>query len=125
MNLQSLATEMFRCYTESASNTLNEVFQLNPKSTYSLKNRKTFPTRPIHTVHYESNLLIYIGLNIWEVVANEAKNLKNVKPLKFVTKCWLPENCPCRLCKRYVYQVLNFFILVMFALAHFLLFLRK
>ena len=48
---------MFRRYTESGLDILNEVLPLNPEllrvsKIESLKNQETFTTRPKQTVHY-------------------------------------------------------------------------
>ena len=48
---------MFRGYTESGLNILNEVLPLNPEllrvwKIESLNNQETFATRPKQTVHY-------------------------------------------------------------------------
>ena len=104
-SLQFLATEMFRVYKGSASDVLNEVFPLNPDTSYSLRNQQTFATRTIQTVHYRSNSLSSLGPKTWEMVPSDIKNLGTVKAFKFPIKSWLPENCSCRLCKLYVYQV--------------------
>ena len=65
---------MLRVYAGSVPNILNEVFPLNPESSYSLRNQQKFATRPIQTVHYASNLLSYKGLIICEMVPSDLKN---------------------------------------------------
>ena len=96
---------MFRVYKGSAPDTLNEVFPLNPDSSCRLRNQQTFATRPIHTVHYGSNSLGYLGPKIQELVPGDIKNFGTLRAFKVSIKSWLPENCPCRLSKRYVYEV--------------------
>ena len=71
--IQFLALEIFSVYTKSASKFLNEVFSLNPELSYSLRNQQTFATRPIHTVHYGSNMLSYLGPKIWKKVSSDIK----------------------------------------------------
>ena len=91
-NLQFLATEMssFSIYGKCKQHILDEVFLLNPESSFSLRNQQTFTTRPIHTVHYESNSLSYLGPKIWEMIPSDVKNLRTVKDFKFFIKRWLP-----------------------------------
>ena len=60
------ATELFRVYTGSATDTLNEVFPLKPPSNYNLRNQQEFTIRPVKTVHYGVNSLAYLGPRIWE-----------------------------------------------------------
>ena len=56
-NLQILSTEMFRVYTRSANDILNEVFPLKPSSNYNLRNQEEFTVKPVKTVHYELNFI--------------------------------------------------------------------
>ena len=70
---------MFRVYTIRAPNILNEVFPLNPESSYDLRNQQTIVTRPINAVHYGSNLWNHLGPKIWEMVPSHAKSLETIK----------------------------------------------
>ena len=104
-NLQILATEMFRVYTGSATDILNELFPLKPPSNYNLRNQPEFIVRPIKTVHYGLNSLAYLGPRMWELIPNNMKRLESVEAFKSKIKGWVPENSPCRICKPYIYQV--------------------
>ena len=97
-DLQILATEMFRVYTESATDILNEVFPLKPPSSYNLRNQQEFTVKPIKTVHYELNALAHLGPKIWELLPNNLKRLESVEAFKSKIKGWIPKNCPCRIC---------------------------
>ena len=72
-NLQILATEMFRVYTGSAIDILNELFPLKSTSNYNLRNQPEFIVRPIKTLHYGLNSLAYLGPRIWELLPNNVK----------------------------------------------------
>ena len=103
-NLQILATEMFRVYTGSATDILNERFSIKPPSNYNLRNQQEFILRHIKTVHYGLNALAYLGPRIWELLSNNLKILESVEAFKSKTQSWIPENCPCRICVSYIYQ---------------------
>ena len=103
-NLQILATEMFRVYTGSATDILNERFSIKPPSNYNLRNQQEFILRHIKTVHYGLNALAYLGPRIWELLSNNLKILESVEAFKSKTQSWIPENCPCRICESYIYQ---------------------
>ena len=104
-NLQILATEMFKVYTGSATDILNQVLPLKPPSNYNLKNQQEFIVRPIKTVHYGLNTLTYLGPRMWKLLPNNLKRLESVKAFKSKIKTWIPDNFPCRICKPYIYQV--------------------
>ena len=42
---------------------------------------------------------------MWELLRNNLKRLESVEAFKSKIKGWIPENCPCRICKPYIYQV--------------------
>ena len=100
-----LATEMFRVYTGSATDILNELFPLKLHSNYNLRNQPEFIVRPIKTAHYGLNSFAYLGPRIWELLPNNLKRLESVEAFKSKIKGWIPENGPCRICKPYIYRV--------------------
>ena len=104
-NLQTLAIEIFRLYTGSATDILNKVFPLKPPSNYNLRNQQEFTIWPMKTVHYRLNSLAYLGPKIWELLPNNVKILKSVEAFQSKIKSWIPENCSCRICEPYIYQV--------------------
>ena len=85
---------MFRVFTGSAPDILNEMFPLNPESSYILRNQQTFSTRSIHILHYGSNSLIYLEPKIWEMVPSDVKNLGTVRDFKLVSKRWATRKLP-------------------------------
>ena len=64
-NLQVLATEMFKVYTERGADILQDVFPLNSQPEYNLRNKTHFATRPIRTAYYGDNSLRYLGPKFW------------------------------------------------------------
>ena len=87
----------------SATDILNEVFPLKPPSNYNLRNQPELPVRPMKTVHYGLNYLAYLGPRIWELLPNNLE--ESVEAFKAKIKDCIPENCPYRICKSYIYQV--------------------
>ena len=89
----------------STTDVLNEVFLLKPPSNCNLKNQQQFTVRPMKTEHYGLNYLAYLGPRIWELLPNNLKRLESVEAFKAKIKDCIPENCPYRICKSYIYQV--------------------
>ena len=88
----------------SVTDILNEVPPLKPPSNYNLRNQPEFTVWPIKTLHYVLNSLAYVGPRIWELLPNNSKRLESVEAFKSKINGWIHENCPCRICKRYIYQ---------------------
>ena len=89
---------------------MKDVFPLNDDSGYSTRNKRTFKSRHVKTVKYDTDSLAYIAPKIWELVPNKMKNLESLTALKSVIKKWKTTNCPCHLCKNYIPQVYNLYI---------------
>ena len=104
-NLQVLATEMFKVYTEQGPDILQDVFPINPQPEYNLRNKTHFATRPIRTVCHGDNSLKYLGPKLWELIPSDIKDTVSVEVFKNCIKNWIPDNCTCRLCKTYIHQV--------------------
>ena len=88
MNLQILAIEMFKVYNNLAPPIFTEIFnKRNPN--YQL-------TKPL------TESLPLLGPKIWDIVPTELKEVKPLSAFKSGIKNWWPQNCPCKLCKRYL-----------------------
>ena len=46
-------------------------------------------------------------LKVYLILPQEYKDLDNLTEFKTKIKTWVPENCPCRLCRTYI-QILGF-----------------
>ena len=81
------------------------VFLLNANSFYNTRNKRTFHSRHIRTVHFGSETLSQLAPEIWELVPDQIKKLEPVASFKNANKKWKPANCPCRLYRTYIFQV--------------------
>ena len=60
----------------------------------------------INSLHERAlRISVYVGPKIWDLVPNEIKEPESLNGLKFKIKRWVPEGCPCRICKIYLGQV--------------------
>ena len=71
-----------------------------------------FRSRKIRT-KYGIETPSYLGPKLWNLVPNEDKTIESLADLKAKIKTWVPEKCPCRLCKTYIHQV-GFTVLINF-----------
>ena len=103
-NIQALATEMFKVKNNIALEIMKEFFA--PKmSSYDLRNNNSFKRRRVKSVWYVTESVSYLGPKIWDLVANEIKESESLNAFKFKIKRWVPEECPCSICKTYLGQV--------------------
>ena len=80
---------------------VTEIFPKNCQK-YNLRYKKTFRARKINTVYSGSETISILGPKIWELIPTEIKNSNSLAAFKSRIKMWVPNDCPCRLCKVYV-----------------------
>ena len=61
-----------------------------------------FSSRNVRTVQYGTETLTYLGPKIWKQLPNDIKESDSLSQFKRKIKLWKPEECPCRLCKRFI-----------------------
>ena len=103
-NLQKLVTEIFKVKNGLSPELMNDVFEFIEKP-YSLRTTSHFRSRKIRTTKYGIETPSCPGPKLWNLVPNEYKTIKSLADFKAKIKTWVPENCPCRLCKTYIHQV--------------------
>ena len=104
-NLQCLAIELYKIFNGISPDIMKDVFPLNTSSTYDIRNREIFYTRPVKSVYHGTESLSYLAPKIWELVPESIKSAESLSVFKIRIKKWKPENCPCRLCRSYIPQV--------------------
>ena len=101
-NIRLVAKEMFRVKHDICPEIIKSLFYFNNN-----QNVKKDFLRPNVKSEYKGKLsLRYFGPVVWDYMLPE--NLKTITTFeKFKTeiKKWVPENCPCRLCKTYIPQL--------------------
>ena len=104
-NPQVLATEIFELKNGLAPEIMKEVFEIqNPA--YNFRSEAThFKRENVKTTHYGIQSVRYLGPKIWDMVPNNIKNCSSLNKFKNSIKSWKPNECPCRLCKKYIVQV--------------------
>ena len=95
---------MFKVKSDIAPEIMKELF--SPKiSHYDLRNNNSFKSRRVNSVWHGTESVSYLGPKIWDLVPNEIKESESLNAFKFKIKRWIPEECPCRMCKIYLRQV--------------------
>ena len=103
-NIQALATEMFKVKNNIAPEIMREFFAPNVRLD-DLRNNNSFKRRRVNSAWHGTELVSYLGPQIWDLVPNEIKESESLKGFKFKIKRWVPEGCPYRIFKRYLGQV--------------------
>ena len=103
-NIQLLATELFKVKNGLSPAFMNEIFIENAQHYYDLRKKTEFKRNKVKTVYNGTETLTFLGPRIWEIVLDYIKESNSLEEFKLKIKQWNPENCPCRLCKRFLPQ---------------------
>ena len=93
---------MFKVYTKTSPEIMQEVFQMKDRGHYFLRNQRDFMILTVKSVNYGLESIRFLGTKIWESLPNDLKNKESIKLIesfKMAINEWKSGSCPCRLCK--------------------------
>ena len=103
-NIRTLAIETFKVLHGLSPPLLNEVF-VERNCNYNLRGNNFLNRRRVNSVRYGTESVSFLAPKIWDILPKEIKNSETLNAFKAKIKNWVPQECPCRLCKTYVSQV--------------------
>ena len=92
---------MFQVKHNMAPGIMKEVFSLKTRS-FNTRHKSEFQPRNVKTVIYGYETLSSLGPQIWDLIPIELRNLTSINAFKGKIKSWSLQQCPCRLCKKYI-----------------------
>jgi len=95
---------MYKVAKGIAPKILSDLFKVK-ENNYSLRNQSYFLIPNVRTVLNGTESISFLGPKIWNIVPDELKTLENLETFKTKIKNWIPEDCPCRICKCYIQGV--------------------
>ena len=100
-NIHYVAIEMYKVVNDLCPSFISELFEKNNGPT--TRKRNMFVRAKVNTVYKGDNSLRIYGPKVWdEMLPEKLKECPSLNKFKNMIKSWVPENCPCRLCKHYV-----------------------
>ena len=78
--------------------TMKELFEI-VKCLYALRNELKLKSRKIHSVRSGIETASFVGTRVWNSLSSDLKECKSFERFKTKVRNWIPENCPCQLCK--------------------------
>ena len=83
---------------------MKEVFEIHNPA-YNFRTGATYFKREnVKKNHYGIQSVRYFGPKLWDTVPNNIKNCSSLNKFKISIKSWKPNECPYRLCKKYIAQ---------------------
>ena len=99
---------MFKVDKGLAPTFMNDIFSSNANahaenvSSNTRSNSRFYNHCNPKTVNYGLETLRSIGSKIWNIIPENIRNAASIKHFKTQVKKWVPQKCPCRLCKSYI-----------------------
>ena len=101
-NIQKLAIEIYKVINSESPSIMKNVFPLT-NNPYDLRRKNPFRTCNVHSVHYCTETISYIGYKIWALLVPEnIKQSITLAEFKQHIRSWKPDGCTCRICKTYI-----------------------
>ena len=95
---------MYKVVNNIAPNIISDLFSFSNVK-YKLRSRSQFHQPSVNTVWNGLETVSYLGPKIWNMVPLEMKQKTSLSSFKREIKRWVPEKCPCRICKKYLQGV--------------------
>ena len=104
-NIQLLATELFKVKNGLSPAFMNKIFVENAQHYYDFRKKPNSREIRLTTVYNGTETLTFFRTQNLGNCARLHKKSSSLEEFKLKIKLWNPENCPCRLCKKFLPQV--------------------
>ena len=69
---------------------------------YNFRQNRDFRIRSVKSVYHGSESIYHLRPKIWKIVPAKMKETNSLNSFKIEIRKWVPQTCPCRLCKQYI-----------------------
>ena len=104
-NIQKLGIEIYKVKNNLSPLLMHEIFPDRNYSGPNLRTQTDIELPHVNSVKNGRETLRFIGPKVWNIIPDSIKNSKSLSIFKNKIRNWVPEKCPCRLCKDYVQGV--------------------
>ena len=100
-NIQYVAIEMYKVMNNLSPQIMKDIFEKSDDNHTRIG--KKFIRPKVNTVYKGENSLRNFGPVVWNnMLPNKFKSCSSLIEFKKEIKSWIPDNCPCRLCRNYI-----------------------
>ena len=100
-NLQILVTEIYKTLNNLSPSLMSEIFIIRDTGC-NLRGGNKLNSNIAKTVNFGTESISNLAAKICEQVPDGTKGSSSLRIFKHKIKLWIPQNCPCRLCKKYI-----------------------
>ena len=95
-NIKYLLTEIYKVKMGLSPPIMSDIFSLSKNSSYNLRCGVTVNRR------FGFETVSTIGGILWNDLPAELKNAESLKIFKQKIKLWSPNDCPCKICRKFI-----------------------
>ena len=92
---------MYKITNNVTATLVSELFSFS-NINYNLRSGSQFYQPSANTVGNGLETISYLGPKFWNMLPAEMKQKSFLSSFKGEIKKWIPENCSCRICKKYL-----------------------
>ena len=104
-NIQTLTTKMYKMKSGYTTKIFSDLLNQREISPYNLRKCPEFRVALSRTLYPWNEIISYLGPKIWDILPTSIKEALSLNGFKKLIKKWVPQACPCRLCKNYITAV--------------------
>ena len=101
-NVYILSTERYKVSHNFSPPYMNEIFEVRNEHSYHLRQNSQFFRPLVKSVYHGTESLSYLGPKVCIIPTKICKNIYGLDKFKKAIKTWKSENCPCRICNKYI-----------------------
>ena len=102
-NIKYLLTEIYKVKMGLFSPIMSDIFSLSENSSYNLRCGVTVNRRNIRTSKFGFEIVSTVGAILWnDQLTSWIKKCRELKKFKQKIKLWSPNDCPCKICWKFV-----------------------
>ena len=86
---------------------MNGILTLDQNALYNLISGVTVTRRNIKTNKFDFETISTIGVVLWGDLPNNIKNTDSLNIFKYKIKQWKPDNCPCKMSRNFIQNLVH------------------
>ena len=103
-NIRLLAIKILKVKNGLSNQIMSELFDLR-NTEYNLRSQTDFSLAAVYRTNYGLCSLRYFAPKIWNMISADIRSVNNLSDFTLKIKSWIPDGCPCNLCRAFICQV--------------------
>ena len=103
-NLHYFVSEIYKVKNNISPDVMNDIFHFQKNANYNLRSGTHLASRNTRIILFGKDTASNVEAKMWRLLPEGLKNASLLQVLKNKLREWKTTNCPCRLCKIYIFN---------------------